>query len=1029
MLKISPSSTFCKITRQEVAKLLFDNSAYPDLTRLASLQSDGQMKTLGGTPFPANSLWENIPNVDLYWTPNSFFPPLRGRPIPGNKELQWMKMKERNLSRLQAVFVDLDTHKVSSESTEDILPKILNTLGEHLLPSPHFAVHSGRGLHLYWLLEPISAREDAQTFWDSVTVWKSCAERLVSLLKTYGADGSASTRPSGLLRVPETRNSRVEVGNPFAWAVAIATEQPKLRLSEFSDLLPKAKPGEASRPGFEINPKVKKPCPHPEHAKSLALLQQARQADLRALLDDRLAKRYDWEGMRNNFLFLWNQVHGRSCTVDELLAINQQLHAALPDNETNVRSITLHKAYRIRNKKIIRDLQITESEMKRLSLRTLVSSRISYERRRAKQPELPDGRHARAEKTRATILDAASRGLTHEEIAEATGISLPTVYRVLPKGRKKRSANLGGVVPVDFSQNIDRSDVSSAPPAAPLAPQAGLTASSIDELSVELVRMEVSPAVDLVELPGMVEIGVRRGSLTFTGGGLVPLVLKIGDQSTDLNLVRSVEDMLRRPEIQFIAEDSLAVLRSFRALGLPTPDTFHDLGIARSVLGISVSDFESDFEGSATSHSRKTKVSPLTEWPFLKAGLFSSNLWSVYEDTELPVRDILAEMETIGLPFDTEKAVAQFEMVARQIEVLQTRIDTLVGRSVNLDNTQELEHLLFEELQLPVISRTKRGKRTIDSLVLSRLGQLHDIPSLIGKYRKLKHLREQNIRPVMNALCEDGRVRGMFSVSRTETGRVSCREPNLQGLQVADGTAAQFRSCFRAEAGKLIVKADYSQIEVRVLAVLSSCARMLQIFGAGGDVYRMMASEFWGTSVSEVSSEQRRTAKELTLAILYGLEEFGLSKKLGITIDHALELILTFHKKFPEIRVFKDRLVRNVQRDGFLEIPGGRRRYFHESSFSTAKARKQVSREILNTVVQGLAAKLVKQAMIELHELASTALGSPTLVLQVHDELVFEVEQEHARSWAQVVRSAMEMAGNALGVSSPVDVGVSPSWS
>lgn len=1029
MLKISPSSTFCKITRQEVAKLLFDNSGISDLTRLASLQSDGQMKTLGGTQYPSDSLWGNIPDVDLYWTPNSFFPPLRGRAIPGNKELQWMRMRERNLSRLQAVFVDLDTHKVSSESTEDILPKILYTLGEHLLPAPHFAVHSGRGLHLYWLLEPISARESPETFWESVTQWKSCAERLVSLLKSYGADGSASTRPSGLLRVPDTRNSRVEVGNPFAWAVAIATEQPKLRLAELSSLLPKAKPGETNRPGFEINPKVKKPCPHPEHAKSLALLQQARQADLRALLEDRLAKSYDWEGMRNNFLFIWNQVHGRSCTVNELLAINHQLHNSLPDNETNVRSITLHKLYRIRNRKIIRDLQITENEMKRLSLRTLVSSRISYERRRAKQPELPDGRHARAEKTRATILDAASRGLSHEDIAEATGISLQTVYRVLPKGRKKRTSKLGGVPPVVFSQNIDRSDVSSAPPAPPFAPQAGLSVPSIHELSLEMGELEAVSSVSEAEMQGVVEIRVSRGSLTFAGAGLVPLVLKIADGYPDQSLFLSVDGMLRSSQIQFIAEDSLAVLRCFRSLGLPAPDSFHDLGIARSVLGISVSDFELDDPGLQSASARRCKPSPFTEWPFLKAGLLSSNLWSVYEDTELPVRDILAEMEAVGLPFDTEKAVAQFELVARQLEVLQTRIDTMVGRSVNMDNAQELEHLLFDELQLPVISRTKKGKRTVDNLVLSRLGQLHDIPSLIGKYRKLKHLREQNIRPVMEALCDDGRVRGMFSASRTATGRLSCREPNLQGLQTADGTAAQFRACFRAEAGKKIVKADYSQIEVRVLAVLSSCTRMLQIFGTGGDVYRFMACEFWGIQVSEVTSEQRRVAKELTLAILYGLEEFGLSKKLGISIDYALELILTFHKTFPEVRVFKDRLVKNVQRDGFIEIPGGRRRYFHPSSFLTAKSRKQVSREILNTVVQGLAAKLVKMAMIELHELASVALGTPSLVLQVHDELVFEVEQDHAHGWALVVQSAMQMAGDSLGITSPVEVKVTSSWS
>lgn len=986
------------------------------------------MKTLGGTPFPSETLWENIPSVDVYWTPNSFFPPLRSRPVPGNRDLQWIRMKERNLSRLQALFVDLDTHKVSPEPTEELLPKILRTLGEHLLPAPHFAVHSGRGLHLYWLLDPISARDNPETFWESVTQWKSCAGRLVSLLRSYGADGSASTRPSGLLRVPDTRNSRVEVGEATAWAVAIDADQPRLKLAELSALLPKARPGETRRPGFEIN-QTKRPCPHPEHAKSLAHLQQARQADLSALLEYRLANRFDWEGMRNNFLFIWNQVHGRSCTVGELLALNQKLHVGTPDNETNVRSVTLHKTYRLRNKKIIRDLQISEYEMNKLALRTLVSSRVSYERRRAKLPELPDGRLARSEKTRAAILEAASRGLSHEEISEATGISLPTVYRVLPKGRKKRSSVLGGGAPVVFSQNIIRSDVSSAPLVVPSCPQSSPSDLTDDELPLESADLDASPQEDPVGLPGVVEIGVRRGSLVFAGSGLIPLVIRFGEEIPDQHLLRSVESMLERMDVQFVAEDSLEALRCLRSLGLPAPIVFHDLGIARSVLGTSPSEFEVEEDAISSNSLRKAKVALSVEWAFLRTGLVSSNLWSVYEDTELPVRDILAEMEAVGLPFDTEKAVAQFELVSQQLQALQARIDSMVGRSVNLDDTQELEHLLFDELQLPVISRTKKGKRTIDSLVLSRLGQLHDIPTLIGKYRKLKHLREQNIRPVMGALCEDGRVRGMFSSSRTATGRISCREPNLQGLQVADGTAAQFRSCFRAEGQKKIVKADYSQIEVRVLTVLSSCTRMLQIFGTGGDVYRFMASEFWRIPVSEVISEQRRMAKELTLAILYGLEEFGLSKKLGITIDHALDLILTFHKTFPEIQIFKDRLVKRVQREGFLEIPGGRRRYFHSSCFSTAKMRKKASREILNTVVQGLAAMLVKHAMIDLHELASTAPGSPALVLQVHDELVFEVDASHAQDWAKVVESAMLMAGERLGITSPVEVKTSLAWS
>ena len=401
-------------------------------------------------------------------------------------------------------------------------------------------------------------------------------------------------------------------------------------------------------------------------------------------------------------------------------------------------------------------------------------------------------------------------------------------------------------------------------------------------------------------------------------------------------------------------------------------------------------------------------------------------MWELYQTVELPLCPVLAEMETEGFLVD-RKALAQFgDMLSGRIQTAQKNIFDLAGEEFNINSTQQLGRILFDQLGLPPVKKTKTGYST-NADVLDKLRGSHPIIQEILDYRQLTKLKSTYVDGLGKVIGPDGRIHTCFQNTVTATGRLSSTEPNLQNIPIRTELGAQLRKMFVAPAGRVLVDADYSQIELRLLACMAGDQAMIDGFNSGEDIHRITASQVFGVPQSEVTPQMRRSAKAVNFGIVYGISPFSLSQDIGVTVAQAKEYMEKYFQHYSGVRAYMDGVVARAKADGYVTTLFARRRRVPELKSSNFNTRSFGERVALNAPIQGTAADVIKAAMIRVRDRLLAQGLKGRLVLQVHDELIVECPQEEAEAVQRLVKEEME-AVVSLPVPLVADTAAGKSW-
>ena len=384
------------------------------------------------------------------------------------------------------------------------------------------------------------------------------------------------------------------------------------------------------------------------------------------------------------------------------------------------------------------------------------------------------------------------------------------------------------------------------------------------------------------------------------------------------------------------------------------------------------------------------------------------DLLELYQQIELPLCSVLAEMEREGVLVDRGALVQFGEMLSERIGQVQARIYALAGEDTfNINSTQQLGQILFERLGLPPVKKTKTGWST-NAEVLEKLRGQHPIIEEILEYRQLTKLKSTYADGLGKVIAPDGRIHTSFQNTVTATGRLSSTEPNLQNIPVRTELGAELRKMFVAPAGKVLVDADYSQIELRLLAHIAGDQAMIDGFQSGEDIHTITAAQVFGVARSEVTPLMRRSAKAVNFGIVYGISPFSLSQDIGVTVAEAKEYMDKYFAHYAGVRAYMDAVVEQAKEQGFVSTLYGRRRWVPELKSSNFNTRSFGERVALNAPIQGTAADIIKLAMIRVRDRLKAEGLEGRLVLQVHDELIVECPESEAEMVCKLVEEEME---------------------
>ncbi len=375
---------------------------------------------------------------------------------------------------------------------------------------------------------------------------------------------------------------------------------------------------------------------------------------------------------------------------------------------------------------------------------------------------------------------------------------------------------------------------------------------------------------------------------------------------------------------------------------------------------------------------------------------------------ELPLVGILARMESAGVGVDREFLEAFGDDLRRRLAALETGIHHAAGGPFNVNSTLQLREVLFEKLELPVLKKTPKGVPSTDASVLGKLRAEHPIVDDLLTYRELEKLRSTYVDALLPLVEHDGRVRGRFNQMAAATGRLSQEQPNLQNIPVRSAEGRAIRKAFVAGEGSVFLVADYSQIELRILAHLSGDSGMVDAFRENRDIHAATAANVNGVAIDEVTTEQRRRAKMINFGLLYGMEAYGLAQRLEIGRQEAQEHIDVYFDRFPEVRDFMRGIVDAARDSGYTTTLLGRRRYLPELASGNFRTRQAGERMALNAPIQGSAADIIKKAMVVLEAELRGAGHAAEMLLQIHDELVLEVPLDEVDVIEQLTKSVME---------------------
>ncbi len=410
----------------------------------------------------------------------------------------------------------------------------------------------------------------------------------------------------------------------------------------------------------------------------------------------------------------------------------------------------------------------------------------------------------------------------------------------------------------------------------------------------------------------------------------------------------------------------------------------------------------------------------------LKEKLKENGQTDLLECIEIPLALVLGDMENAGILVDVEGIKAYSEVLAERISVIENKIYDLVGYEFNLNSPKQLGVALFEDLGLPAKKKTKSGYST-NADVLESLKYAHPAVSLLLEYRQLAKLRSTYCEGLLKEVAADGRIHSTFNQTETRTGRISSTEPNLQNIPVRSEEGRQFRRFFKAKEGYVLCDADYSQIELRVLAHMADDKNMIDAFKSGTDIHTVTASEVFDVPVDFVTPVMRSHAKAVNFGIVYGIGAFSLSKDIGVSRAEADKYIKGYLATYPQVDEYMQNVIENAKRDGFVTTLFGRRRYLPELSSSNAILRSFGERVARNMPIQGSAADIIKIAMIRVYDRLKKEKLDARLILQVHDELIVEANESVADIVCNIIKEEMENAA-LLSVELQVDAASGKTW-
>ena len=404
------------------------------------------------------------------------------------------------------------------------------------------------------------------------------------------------------------------------------------------------------------------------------------------------------------------------------------------------------------------------------------------------------------------------------------------------------------------------------------------------------------------------------------------------------------------------------------------------------------------------------------------------SLHALYRDIELPLLSVIQRIERNGVRVDVDMLAKQSRELAERMVEIEKQSFEVAGESFNLGSPKQIQAIFFEKLGLPVIRKTPKGQPSTAEDVLQELAEDYELPRLILEHRGLSKLKSTYTDKLpLQVNAETGRVHTSYQQAVAATGRLSSTDPNLQNIPIRSEEGRRIRQAFVAPKGYKMLAADYSQIELRIMAHLSNDESLLTAFAEGRDIHRATAAEVFATELDEVSTEQRRAAKAINFGLIYGMSAFGLAKQLNITRYEAQDYVDLYFERYPGVKRYMDDTRSNAHDQGYVETLFGRRLYLPEINSRNGQRRQYAERTAINAPMQGTAADIIKRAMIAVDTALAKSKLDVKMVMQVHDELVFEVAKGDVDDLSKLVHQQMESAAE-LKVPLLVETGIGDNW-
>ena len=404
------------------------------------------------------------------------------------------------------------------------------------------------------------------------------------------------------------------------------------------------------------------------------------------------------------------------------------------------------------------------------------------------------------------------------------------------------------------------------------------------------------------------------------------------------------------------------------------------------------------------------------------------NIVKVYSDIEMPLVPILSKIETNGVLIDSKALQKLSKDLNKELNEIESKCFKITNKEFNLNSPKQLQEILYDELKIPVSKKTPTGKPSTDEDTLQFLAQTNELPKLILEYRSLNKLKTGYTDKLPLQISKtSGRVHTSYQQAITSTGRLSSTDPNLQNIPIKTSKGKKIRKTFIAQGEKRIFAADYSQIELRIMAHLSEDKNLLKAFKNKIDIHSFTASEIFAIDIENVSSDDRRAAKAINFGLIYGMSSFGLSKQLGIPISAAKDYMDVYFERYPRIKSYMNQIKDFAKNNGYVETIYGRKLYLPEISSKNVQRRKYAERTAINAPVQGSAADIIKIAMIQIDQWLSNNKSDTKMIMQVHDELVFEIPEKNATA---DVENIIKIMKNCVSLNLPLEVnyGIDKNW-